>query len=118
MHIKKVGLTLLQVTEAGNCIRDIAAISAAAREAEISGDYLGGNGTSTDLITIRSQAVISERVYERLNEVTQAQRDLYLGIGKTVPAHWLTKLQAGMQDTWHVALTALSILCSKRLTVT
>ena len=73
---------MLQVTEAGNCIRDIAAISAAAREAEISGDYLGGNGTSTDLITIRSQAVISEKVYDRLNEVTQAQRELYLGIGE------------------------------------
>ena len=77
----------LQVTEAGNCIRDVAAISAAAREAEISGDYIGGNGTSTDLITIRSQAVIDAAVSIRLNEITTAVRDLYLSVGETL-AHY------------------------------
>ena len=71
-----------QVTEAGNSIRGVASLATQAREIQVSGSLYSGNG-STKPVVIRSQADIVVTMLVRIDQITQAQQSLYLGIGMT-----------------------------------
>ncbi len=81
MFLCQIIVTVLQVTEAGACVRDVASLATQAREIQVSGYWYGGNGSTTP-VTIRSQTSCVVTMLVRIEEITKAQRDLYLGIGK------------------------------------
>ena len=71
-----------QVTEAGNSVRGVSSLATQAREMQVSGSLYSGNGSTTP-VDIRSQAACVVTMLVRIEQITQAQQSLYLGIGMT-----------------------------------
>lgn len=72
----------LQVTEAGIVTAGIARIAFLSRLIEVSGTWYGGNATSVPT-SVDSQTTSAARVLTRIDQVTQAQRRLYLAISQS-----------------------------------